>query len=62
MKKRIGVGVLFFLLSVALGFVVHWMVLEKKIHSPHLQLFWLSIPVVVLAVGDMLVFVSGEWK
>ena len=57
MKRRIGVGALFFLLSAALGFLVN---IKMNSISDSLQLFWLSTPIILFAIADTLLFVSGE--
>lgn len=58
MKRRIGVGVFFLLLSSALATIVKWQL--SNIHSHHMQLFWQMMPIILFAVAETLIFVSGE--
>ena len=58
MKGRIGVGIFFFFLSTSLGTVVTSQL--TSIHSPHMKIFWETMPIVLFAFGETLVFVSGE--
>ena len=52
MKRRIGVGVFFFLLSVAL-----WTFLDCNGHTKTRIIFF---PTALLGIGEMLVFITGE--
>ena len=54
MKRRIGVGVFFSLLSVAL-----WTVLDWNSHTK-IKLLRIIFPTALLGIGEMLVFITGE--
>ena len=57
MKRRIGVGVFFLLLSTAMATIVQWQL--HHIHSHHMRLFWQFMPIVLFAVAEALIFISG---
>ena len=59
-KKRIGVGVVFFFLSTLVATVINLTIGDINSHS--MLRFWLTIPVMLLALGDALVFISGEYS
>ncbi len=56
MKRRLGVGVLFFLLSALLGTLLK--AEPSNIHSDR-KFLWMLMPIVLYAIGEMLVFVTG---
>lgn len=55
MKRRLGVGVFFLLLSVVIAMVIE--ILQNRIK--HL-LLWLLLPTALFAIADMLIFVTGK--
>lgn len=56
-KRRVGVGVFFFLLSTVVGTVIFWRANTTDLSTP---LLWLTIPILVMSLGDALVFISGK--
>ena len=56
-KRRIGVGIFFLLLSTALATIINWRI-GPHTHSS-LKLFWITMPFVLMGIGDALVFISG---
>lgn len=58
-KKRLGFGALVNFLALGVAAYLHW---AKRDASPEHKLLWYLIPVSLLALAELLVFVTGELK
>ena len=59
MKERLGIGVGVNIIASAIAALLEWLTQQLDVSSEH-KLLWLLIPVALLALTELLIFVTGE--